>query len=46
MPFATRGDQTLRATACDSAYYLLRDLHDWIIEFPDFDGASIPTNLS
>ena len=33
MPCATRGDQTLRATARDFAYYLLRDLRDAVREF-------------
>ena len=28
MPYATHGDQTLRATARDFAYYLLRDMRD------------------
>ena len=42
MPFATRGDQTLRATARDSAYYLLLDLRDPVDEFPDLGGGSIP----
>ena len=46
MPYATRGDQTLRATARNFAYYLLRDLRDPVHEFLDFGGASIPTNRS
>ena len=46
MPYATRGDQTLRATARDSAYYLLRDLWDPVDEFVDFGGGSIPTDRS
>ena len=33
MPFATRGDQTLRATARDSAYYLLRDFWECLLHF-------------
>ena len=31
MPYATRGDQTLRATARNFGYYLLRDLRDPIL---------------
>ena len=31
MPYATRGDQTLRAAARDFAYYLLRDLQDSVL---------------
>ena len=46
MPYATRGDQTLRATARDFAYYLLRDLRDPVDRFPDFGGGSIPTDQS
>ena len=46
MPYATRGDQTLRATAHDFAYYLLRDLRDPVESFPDFVGGSIPTDGS
>ena len=46
MPFATRGDQILRATARDFGYYLLRDLQDPVIEFPDVGGGSIPTGRS
>ena len=46
MPYATRGDPTLRATARDFAYYLLRDLRDPVDEFPDFGGESIPTDRS
>ena len=46
MPYATRGDQTLRATARDFAYYLLRDLRDPVDEFADFSGGSIPTEGS
>ena len=46
MPYATRGDQTLRATARDFAYYLLRDLRDPVGEFPEFDGGLIPTDRS
>ena len=46
MPYATRGDQTLRATARNFAYYLLRDLRDPVREFPNFGGGSIPTDLS
>ena len=44
MPYATRGDQTLRATARNFAYYLLRDLRDPVREFLDFGGGSIPTD--
>ena len=43
MPYATRGDQTLRATAHDFAYYLLRDLRHPVVEFADFRGGSIST---
>ena len=46
MPYATRGDQTLRATARDFAYYLLRDLRDPVDKFADFGGGSIPTDRS
>ena len=46
MPFATRGDQTLRATARDFAYYLLRDLRDPIDEYQNLGGGSIPTDQS
>ena len=46
MPDATRGDQTLRATARDFAYYLLRDLRVPVRKFLDFDGGSIPTDRS
>ena len=46
MPYATRRDQTLRATARDFVYYLLRDLRDPVDEFVDFGGGSIPTNRS
>ena len=46
MPYATRGDQTLRATARDLAYYFLRDLRDPVAEFADFGGGSIPTDRS
>ena len=42
MPFATRGDHTLRATARNFAYYLLRDLLDPVDAFADFGGGSIP----
>ena len=44
MPYATRGDQTLRATARDFAYYLLRYLREPVDEFPNFGGGSIPTD--
>ena len=44
MPYATPGDQTLRATARDSAHYLWRDLRDPIDEFADLGGGSIPTD--
>ena len=43
MPHATRRDQTLRATARDFAYYLLRDLRDPVRQFLYSDGGSIPT---
>ena len=46
MPYATRGDQTLRATARNFAYYLLRDLRDPVREILDFGGGSIPTDRS
>ena len=46
MPYATRGDQTLRATARHFAYYLLRDLRDPVDRFPDFGGGWIPTDQS
>ena len=36
MPYAIRGNQTLRATARDFAYYFLRDLRDPVAEFLDF----------
>ena len=44
MPHATRRDQTLRATARDFAYYLLRDLRDPVRQFLYFGGGSIPTD--
>ena len=44
MPYATRWDQTLRPTARDFAYYLLRDLRDPVRKFLDFGGGSIPTD--
>ena len=44
MPFATRGDQTLRATARNFANYLLRDLRDSADDFRHFGGGSIPTD--
>ena len=46
MPHATRRDQTLRATARDFAYYLLRDLRDPVRQFLYFGGGSIPTDRS
>ena len=46
MPHATRRDQTLRATARDFAYYLLRDLRDPVCQFVFFGGGSIPTDRS
>ena len=46
MPYATRGDQTLRATARDFAYYLLGDLRLPVREFLNFGGGSIPTDQS
>ena len=33
MPYATRGDQTLRATARDFAFHLLQDLRGPLINF-------------
>ena len=48
-PYAQRGDQTLRATSCDFAYYLLRDLRDLrdpVDELPDSGGGLIPTDRS
>ena len=44
MPYATRGDQTLRATARDFAYYLLRDLQDPVRDILRLSGGSIPTD--
>ena len=46
MPYATRRDQTLRATAHDFSYYLLRDLRDPVDRFPDFGGGPILTDRS
>ena len=46
MPHATRRDQTLRATADDFAYYLLRDLRDPVRQFVYSGGGSIPTDRS
>ena len=46
MPHATRRDQTLRATARNFAYYLLRDLRDPVRQFVYFRGGSIPTDRS
>ena len=46
MPHATRRDQTLRATARDFAYYLLRDLRDPVRQFGYLGGGSIPTDRS
>ena len=46
MPYATRGDQTLRATAGNFAYYFFRDARDPVAEFSDFGGGMIPTNRS
>ena len=46
MPHATRRDQTLRATARDFAYYLLRDLRDPVRQFLYFGGGSIPIDRS
>ena len=46
MPYATRGDQTLRATARNFGYYLLRDQRDPVLEFLDFGDGSIPTDRS
>ena len=46
MPHATRRDQTLRPTARDFAYYLLRDLRDPVRQFLYIGGGSIPTNRS
>ena len=33
MPYATRGDQTLHATARNFAYYLLQVLRDLVLNF-------------
>ena len=46
MPYATRGDQTLRATARHFAYYLLRDLRDPVCDIVRLGGGSIPTGRS
>ena len=46
MPYATHGDQTLRAAARDFAYYLSWDLRDPVAEFADFGGGSVPTDRS
>ena len=46
MPYATRRDQTVRATARDFAYYLLRDLRNPVDEFAGFGAGSIPTDRS
>ena len=46
MPHATRNNQTLRATALDFAYYLLRDLRDPDCQFLYFSGGSISTDRS
>ena len=46
MPYATRGDRTLRATDRDFAHYLLRNLRDPVAEFSDFGGGLIPTERS
>ena len=44
MPYATHGEQTLRATARNSAYYLLRDLRDPVNAFADVGGGFIPSD--
>ena len=46
MPHGTRRDQTLRATARDFAYYLLRDLRDPVRQFVYIGGGSSPTDRS
>ena len=46
MPHATRRDQTLRATARDFAYYLLRDLRDPVRQFVYIGSGSIATDRS
>ena len=46
MPHATRRDQTLRATARDFAYYLLRDLRDPVRQFLNIGAGSVPTDKS
>ena len=46
MPYATRGDQTLRPTARNFASYLLRDLRDLVDRYPNWGGGSIPTDRS
>ena len=42
MPFATRGNQNIRETAQNCAYYLLQDLRHPVNEFQDFGGGLIP----
>ena len=50
MPYATRRDQTLRATARDFAYYLLRVLRDPVREFVTdwsyFSGCAAGTEIA
>ena len=46
MPYATRGDQTLRATPRNFAYYLLRDLRDPVRDIVRPGGGSIPIGRS
>ena len=46
MPYATRGDQTLRATGRVFPCYFLRDVRDPVSDFPDFGGGLIPTDWS
>ena len=46
MPYATRGDQTLRATGRDFAYYLLRDLRDTVAKCANFGGGWIRISRS
>ena len=46
MPHAARRDQTLRATARDFAYYLLRDLRDAVLQFMYISGSWVPTDGS
>ena len=42
MPYATHGDQTLRARARDFDYYLLRDLQDPVLNFRNLAVVRFP----